>query len=114
MAMKFIFRAINLIALGVSVCFVGPGPLTFADDFQNDDSAVELDPIVISPRRLAIEEGRIAENTFVYTRSEIEQTGARDLGEALNYIPGVDVKVTNQFGQGTSVSIHGSESRQVL
>lgn len=84
------------------------------NSYLNSSSIVDLDPIVVTPRRLSIGQGRTAENTVVYTREKIEQTGARDLGEALANIPGVDVKVTNQFGQATSVSIHGSESRQVL
>src|SRR5437867_1624039 len=101
--MQFHLKAILLWALVVFLSLLtNLGQSVWADELQGLDSSVELEPIVISPRRLAIEEGRIAENTVVYTRSEIEQTGARDLGEALNYIPGVDVKVTNQFGQATS------------
>ena len=79
-------------------------------------SVVTLDPIVISvaQRIQQIEgDGDYAENVYVFSNEQIEATPARDLGELLAYIPGVDVKVANQFGQPTSVSINGSESRQV-
>src|SRR5262249_34430965 len=36
------------------------------------------------------------------------------LSEALKYLPGVDVKVNTEFGQASSLSMNGSDSRQVL
>ncbi|MBU4334033.1 MAG: TonB-dependent receptor plug domain-containing protein, partial [Candidatus Omnitrophica bacterium] len=75
---------------------------------------VMLGTVLISAKRVGSEGEDTAENVTVYTKKEIERTSANNLGEVLKYIPGVDVSVTNQFGQATSLSIHGSNSRQVL
>ncbi|MCA9398261.1 MAG: TonB-dependent receptor plug domain-containing protein, partial [Candidatus Omnitrophica bacterium] len=72
------------------------------------------DVVVVSAKRVESEVQRTAENVRVYDEEYIHSLPARDLGEILKYIPGVDVKVVNQFSQATSLSIQGSESRHVL
>ncbi len=75
---------------------------------------VELQPIVVSVLRAQTYVKNIAENVIVYSAEDIKKTPAKDLGEVLSYIPGVDVQVANKLGQPTSISIHGSDSRHVL
>ena len=76
--------------------------------------SVILSTIVVSAKRVESQEGSSAENITVYSRQEIEKLSAKNLGEIIKYIPGVDISVTNQFGQLTALTIHGSNSRHVL
>ncbi len=77
--------------------------------------STDLGTVVISARHIksGADDG-IADNISVYSFEEIETMPARDLGEFLYYVPGVDVGVSSQFCQARSLSIHGSESRHVL
>jgi len=75
---------------------------------------INLGTIFITAKRSDSEEEHTAENVMVYTREDIERSSANNLGEAVKYMPGVDISVTNQFGQATALTIHGSASRQVL
>lgn len=75
---------------------------------------VELQPIIISVLRAQTYMKDAAENVIVYSAQDIKKTPAKDLGEVLSYLPGVNVQVGNKFGQSTSISIHGSDSRHVL
>jgi vitamin B12 transporter len=50
----------------------------------------------------------------VYTSQDLQALPARNLAEALNYMPGVDIQNDGPLGQPASVSIRGSDSRQVL
>jgi len=81
---------------------------------SNYSASVDLGKIAITPTRTLLSGDRIAENFSTYTSADIEATPAQNLGEFLSYVPGVDVQVTNGFGQPTSVSIQGSDPRQVL
>lgn len=78
------------------------------------NTKIQLDPIIVTARRVFSEEDTVAEDVMIYTAADIQAVGARDVGEALQHIPGVDVGVRTQFGQATSLSIQGSASRQVL
>ena len=74
---------------------------------------MDLGTIIVSPKRVESQEEDVAGNVAVYGREAIEKISAHNLGETLQYMPGVDVSVTNEFGQSTAVTIHGSASRQV-
>jgi len=81
---------------------------------SNQPPIIDLNPIMISATRFFSEKSRNAENAIVYTSDDIKKMPARDLSEILNYVPGIDVKATNKFGQATSATIHGSETYHVL
>ena len=81
---------------------------------QNDDSNISLAPIVVSSSRSPILESQVADDVEVLTSQDLQALPARNLGEALNYMPGVDIQNSGPLGQVTSVSIQGSDSRQVL
>lgn len=74
---------------------------------------VDLEKIVVTNRRAAVGLGQVTENVAVINEDEIKLLPARDLSEALNYIPGVYIEAHSGFGRDTSVSIQGSDSRQV-
>jgi len=78
------------------------------------DAMPRLEPVIVSATRIPAESGRLSGDVDVYTQTDLEEMPARDLGEVLKYLPGIDVQVSNQFGQPTSVSIHGSNARDVL
>ena len=81
---------------------------------QNSSSIIDLQTIIISAVRSAVAGGRVAENMEVYSSTRISTMTVRRLGDILGYAPGVDVQVGNRLGQSTAVSIHGSNSRDVL
>ncbi len=99
------------VVLGLSVVMCGPNQ---AFSGQTDDSNISLAPIVISASRSPILESQVADDVEVFTSEDLQALPARNLAEALNYMPGVDIQNGGPFGQVTAVSIQGSDSRQVL
>lgn len=83
-----------------------------AQDVQ-DTTDIILPVIVVTPRRVPLSLDKISEQVAVITDDEIAATPARTVAEVLKYIPGVDIDTERSFGRPTSVSIHGSDSRQV-
>ncbi len=77
-------------------------------------NSLEEQIYIFTPKRAPQFKQRIAENVAVYTAQDIAKFPARDLSEALVYIPEVDVQFNGFFGQSTALSIQGSQSRQVL
>ena len=75
--------------------------------------AVELEKVVVTNRRVGSRLGEAVENVYVINQDEIQQLPARDLSEALSYLPGVYIEPRRGFGRATSLSIQGSDSRQV-
>ena len=99
----------------ISLYFFSP-PRIFADSHLEEDLPYVnvSETIFVTATRVESQTNRIAENTVVLTAKDIERLPARDLGELLTYVPGVDIQVNSQFGQSTSLSINGSDSRHVL
>ncbi len=86
----------------------------FAEIPLNEYPTINLGSILVSAQRTEKEAGDVAENVYVITKEDIAGLPVRDINDVLKYIPGVDIQVGNQFGQATSVSIHGSDSKHVL
>ncbi len=74
---------------------------------------IKLDDVIVTPRRTQVEISHISENVTVISEEEIQALPARNLSEVLEYVPGVDIEPRQGFGRPTSVSIQGSDSRQV-
>lgn len=74
---------------------------------------VVLEKIIITNRRTPVGLSEVTGNVTVVSAEEIEQLPARNLSEALKYIAGVDIEPRQGFARTTSVSIQGSDSRQV-
>jgi len=81
---------------------------------QPEDANNELEPILVSASRSEIPSSHIADQVQVFTAEDLQNLPAQNLAEALTYMPGVDIQNSGPLGQATSVSIHGSDSRQVL
>ena len=75
--------------------------------------AVDLERIIVTSRRTPIDLTEISENVTSVAVDDIEYLPAQDLGEALKYIPGVNIDPRQGFGRATSISIQGAYSRQV-
>ncbi|MFH1320897.1 MAG: TonB-dependent receptor plug domain-containing protein, partial [Bacteroidota bacterium] len=74
---------------------------------------IELKPIVVTPRRSLLSIDKLTDNVITISSKEIEALPASNAGELLKFIPGVDMQITQGFGRPTSISIQGSDSRQV-
>ncbi len=74
---------------------------------------MDLGDIIVTARRIPLGLKEIAETVTVMNAQEISRLPARTLGEALRYMPGVDIDTRSGFGQPASITIQGSESRQV-
>lgn len=107
----FLSAAVPFIAL-----YVFPPSYAAAQSAPQDAffGAGVSETVVVTASRVESRADRLAENTVVLTEGDIAALPARDLGELLAYVPGVDVQVGGQFGQATSVSVHGADSRHVL
>lgn len=87
-----------------------------ASVFANESLGQEefnLGEIIVTNRRASFYSGRATENVSVLTEDKIKDLPARNLSEVLSYITGVDIEPRQGFGRGTSISIQGSDSRQV-
>ncbi|MFA5156087.1 MAG: TonB-dependent receptor [Candidatus Omnitrophota bacterium] len=74
---------------------------------------VDLERIVVTNKRASGGLDEAAENIAIVEEGEIAELPANDLGEVLSYVPGIDVAPTKGFGRASSLSIQGSDSRQV-
>jgi vitamin B12 transporter len=84
-----------------------------AEDNLSSEDGMGLERIVVTNRRAGSSLSRATENIIVVTSEQIKELPARNLSEVLNYIPGVDIPPGRGFGRATSISIQGSDSRQV-
>ncbi len=77
---------------------------------------VTLEPMAPVLERMVVQATRdtVAPNATTFTRSTIEASGQRDLGDLLQITPGVVVTRSGGPGQPARVSIRGSSSNQVL
>ena len=78
-----------------------------------EDKEVELGEIIVTNRRAPVGLSEVTENVVVIDEEQIQQLPVRNLGEALKYIAGVDIELRQEFGRASSISIQGSDSRQV-
>lgn len=84
-----------------------------ANALADEAGVIELEKIVVTNRRAGSSLGEVSENVQVINQDEIRQLPARDLSEALSCIPGVYIEPRRGFGRAASLSIQGSDSRQV-
>ncbi|MFH2138984.1 MAG: TonB-dependent receptor plug domain-containing protein [Candidatus Omnitrophota bacterium] len=74
---------------------------------------IDLGKIIFSARRAPLKLSQIADNSTVVGKDYIEGLPCGDAGDVLGYIPGIDVEPRQGFGRPTSISLQGSQSRQV-
>jgi len=97
----------------VCALIIGFFRIAGAEESTMENSAVNLERIVITNKRSAFDLGDAAENITVISAGQIKELPARDLSEVLSYIPGVNIETRQGFGRATSISIQGCDSRQV-
>jgi vitamin B12 transporter len=85
----------------------------YAPDESHSQQAVDLEKITVTSRRTPIDLGESIDNVTVISDEQIKYLPARDLSEVLSYVPGIDIEPRQGFGRGASVTIQGSDSRQV-
>ena len=96
-----------LFVLTVTTCFISVGS-------AEEPPIMDLDKIVISAHRTETDLDDAVDNIDVYSEEFLEQLPADNLGEALHYLPGVDVLINGSFGQAKNLTIYGSQVRHVL
>ncbi len=74
---------------------------------------IKLGEIIVTNRRTQVGLSEVTGNVTVISEDEIKELPAKNLGEALKYIAGVDIESRRGFGRAISVSIQGCDSRQV-
>jgi len=86
---------------------------TRTQSLAQENKEIELEKIIVTNRRSPVSLSQATENVAVINEDEIKQLPARTLGEALQYISGVDIAPSRGFGRATFISIQGSDSRHV-
>lgn len=69
---------------------------------------------VVTTDRVDESVARAVRTTYVVTSAQMTQLGYRTVADALESVPGVNVERYGAFGSGSSVSIRGSSTSQVL
>ncbi|MGE5279630.1 MAG: TonB-dependent receptor plug domain-containing protein, partial [Deltaproteobacteria bacterium] len=94
------------------ILFCFSAPLVFpAPSFSSEE--IPLETIVVTDTRTARPLAEATQDIVVVTQEDIAGLPARDLGEVLSYVPGIDIAPSRGFGHGSSVTIRGSDSRHV-
>ncbi|MBN2483510.1 MAG: TonB-dependent receptor, partial [Candidatus Omnitrophica bacterium] len=87
------------------------------EDFFNKEylstPAIDLEPLFITSRRSPAGLRDITDTISLIDSQSISAFPARDLADTLKYVPGVDISPRQGMGRATSISIQGSDSRQV-
>ena len=79
-----------------------------------NNTASELDQIVVVGARIPLTLNRIGSATTVISRSQIEQRQARYVTDLLRSVPGFAVSHTGVTGSQTQVRVRGAEANHVL
>ncbi len=74
---------------------------------------IELGKVLITNRRTEIGVTQATENVTVIDEAELKELPAHNLSEALSFVSGVDIESRRGFARATSVTVQGSDSRQV-
>ncbi|HHV94364.1 MAG TPA: TonB-dependent receptor [Firmicutes bacterium] len=88
----------------------------YGNDLSHEDPALkeELFTVVVTASRIPQIITETPASVVVITREQLEETGAKNLGEALRTVSGVYIKDTGTFGSPASIFIRGSSSAQTL
>ena len=81
------------------------------NDASETDSAVELEPVVVTATRTLQHLKDTPVITNLITRAEIEATGAENVGEVLEHTAGI---IIHRDGHGDGVQLQGLDSEYVL
>lgn len=77
------------------------------------DTAASLPSLVVSATRQEMPQSQVSSDITVITKEDISHLPVHDMGEALNYIPGLVLDRNGGPGSVVFPSIQGSESRHI-
>ncbi len=100
-----------LLVAAISCGLIAGGP-ALAQSANN--TASELDQIVVVGARIPLTLNQIGNATTVISRSQIEQRQARYVTDLLRSVPGFAVSHTGVTGSQTQVRVRGAEANHVL
>ncbi len=73
-----------------------------------------LEPVIVTATRTEVPAADTLASVDIITGSDLQMRPAADLGDALRFVPGVEVTRLGGPGQQTSVFVRGTESNHVL
>lgn len=103
-------RINNLIVLTITLLFIGSIANAQSDTLLERD----LKDVVVKENRIVIPFSASARNISIVTQKDLEVTPAVSYVEALNYVPGVDVRQRGPMGVQSDISIRGGTFDQTL
>ncbi len=103
-------RVNNQIILAITLLFLGSIANAQTDTLLERD----LKDVVVKENRIVIPFSASARNISIVTQKDLEVTPAVNYVEALNYVPGVDVRQRGPMGVQSDISIRGGTFDQTL
>ena len=107
---KWLLRILLSIVLGL-LAFAIPSSAETSDDNSETDDTVALDPVVVTATKTPQRLKDTPVITNLITRSDIEATGAENVGEVLEHTAGI---IIHRDGHGDGVQLQGLDSEYVL
>ncbi len=86
-------------------------PLVSPCRAQSSAEVQTQDEIVVTAQRTAMPKDKVSANVTVITREELQSLPVSDLGQALQYFPGIYIDSRNGQGSFSVASIQGAEVR---
>ena len=99
-----------LTGLLLIICLLG-GDIGVAHAADGDE--VTLESMIVTATRAPLDESQAAANVTVLNREDLDNLPAHDVAEALAYVPGVFIDQIGGLGSQATISIYGSDVRQV-
>jgi vitamin B12 transporter len=103
----------NKMLLGVACLFLN-STLTAQETFSSSNSQSFLNPIIISGARQEQSLSDAVTSVSVITKTEIERSGAKSVGDLLKGQVGVEIGQSGGLGSLTSFFLRGTDSRNTL
>ena len=107
---KWLLRILLNLVLGLLI-FAILSSAESTDDTPETDNAVELEPVVVTATKTPQRLKDTPVITNLITRSDIEATGAENIGEVLEHTAGI---IIHRDGHGDGVQLQGLDSEYVL
>ncbi len=80
---------------------------------DNEEEMTVMETVVVTARRTSEKLSDTAENVTVITSEELDMLPAHDVGEVLNFSPGISIQGNGGFGRPVTTTIQGSQARHV-
>jgi|GEM_PF-1282835 len=107
-----VFTAVGYLS-GIIACISCVAGYDGVSEAAVDPTPLDLGSIVVTSKRAPIGSSESSEQLEIVTGERIHYLPANNFSDVLLPVPGVDVQPRQGFGRATSLSIQGSDSRQV-